>query len=68
MRCVERTALDAVRRERQRQAKARRPKGARSSGQHAAWRPELYRARHRLLKARERLNGRSTSEFQPPLA
>jgi transposase len=51
------TALDAVRRERQREAKARRPKGVRRSGQHAAWRPELYRARHRLLKARERLSG-----------
>jgi transposase len=51
-------ALDAVRRERQRQAKARRPKGVRRSGQHAAWRPELYRARHRLLKARERLGER----------
>ena len=52
------TALDAVRRERQRQAGARKPKGVRRSGQHAAWRPELYRARHRLLKARERLTGR----------
>jgi transposase len=52
------TALDAVRRERQRQAKARRPRGVRRSGQHAAWRPELYRARHRLLKARERLTER----------
>jgi transposase len=52
------TALDAVRRERQRHAKARRPKGVRRSGQHAAWRPELYRARHRLLKARERLTSR----------
>jgi transposase len=52
------TALDAVRRERQRQAKAPRPKGVRRSGQHAAWRPELYRARHRLLKARERLTER----------
>ena len=51
-------ALDAVRRERQRQARARRPKGVRRSGQHAAWRPELYRARHRLLKARERLTSR----------
>ncbi len=51
-------ALDAVRRERQRQAKARRPKGVRRSGQHASWRPELYRARHRLLKARERLSER----------
>ena len=52
------TALDAARRERQRQAKARRPKGVRRSGQHAAWRPELYRARHRLLKASERLSER----------
>jgi transposase len=47
-----------VRRERQRQAKARRPKGVRRSGQHAAWRPELHRSRHRLLKARERLSER----------
>lgn len=51
-------ALDAVRRERQRQARARKPKGVRRSGQHAAWRPDLYRARHRLLKARERLSER----------
>jgi transposase len=51
-------ALDAVRRERQRDAKARRPKGVRRSGQHAAWCPELYRSRHRLLKARERLTER----------
>src|SRR4051812_28310456 len=42
-------ALGAVRRERQREAKARRPKAVRRSGQHATWRPELYRARHRLL-------------------
>ena len=52
------TALDAVRRELQREARARRPKGTRRSGQHVTWRPELYRARHRLLKARERLNSR----------
>ena len=50
------TALDAVRRERQRDARARRPKGVRRSGQHARWRPELYRARRRLLKAHERLS------------
>ena len=49
------TALDAVRRERQRDAARRRPKGVRRTGQHARWRPELYRARRRLLKARERL-------------
>jgi transposase len=56
--CGANAALDAVRRERQREARARRPKGVRRSGQHAAWRPELYRARHRLLKARERLSER----------
>jgi transposase len=52
------TALDAVRRERQRDAKAKRPKGTRRSGQHVRWRPELYHARHRLLKAAERLTPR----------
>jgi transposase len=52
------TALDAVRRERQRDARARHPKGTRRSGQHSTRRPELYRARHRLLKARERLGSR----------
>jgi transposase len=52
------TALDAVRRERQREAGRRRPKGARRSGHGARWRPELYRARRRLLKARERLSER----------
>jgi transposase len=49
------TALDSVRRERQRDAKAQRPKGTRRSGQYVRWRPELYQARHRLLKASERL-------------
>ncbi|MBV9536624.1 MAG: ISL3 family transposase [Solirubrobacterales bacterium] len=52
------TALDAIRRERQREARAKRPRGTRRSGQHVSWRPELYRARHRLLKARERLSDR----------
>jgi transposase len=52
------TALDAVRRERQRDARAKRPKGTRRSGQHVRWRPELYQARHRLLKASERLSAR----------
>jgi transposase len=52
------TALDSVRRERQRQAAKRRPKGARRAGHTASWRPELYHARHRLLKARERLSER----------
>jgi transposase len=48
------TALDAIRRERQREQASRRPKGARRSGKNASWRPELYRARRLLLKARER--------------
>ena len=52
------TALDAVRRERQRDARAKRPKGTRRSGQHVRWRPELYQARRRLLKASERLTER----------
>ena len=52
------TALDSIRRERQREAARRRPKGARRSGHGSTWRPELYRARHRLLKARERLTER----------
>jgi transposase len=52
------TALDSVRRERQREHARRRPKGTRRSGQSASWRPDLYRVRHRLLKARERLSQR----------
>jgi transposase len=52
------TALDSVRRERQRDAKAKRPKGTRRSGQYVRWRPELHQARHRLLKASERLTPR----------
>jgi transposase len=49
------TALDSVRRERQRERATRRPKGTRRSGHRDRWNPELYRARHRLLKASERL-------------
>ena len=52
------TALDSVRRERQRAAGRRRPKGTRRSGRQARWRPALYRSRHRLLKAAERLSER----------
>jgi transposase len=37
---------------------SRRPNGVRRSAKHAGWRPELYRSRHRLLKARERLTDR----------
>lgn len=48
------TALDTVRRERQRPARARSPKGARQGGK-AGWRQDLFHARHRLLKARDRL-------------
>jgi transposase len=48
------TALDSVRRERQRGAgRRRKPKGARRSGKGASWRQDLYRAR--LLKANEKL-------------
>jgi transposase len=49
------TALDCVRRQRQRAVGRARPQGTRRSGQQARWRPELYHARHRLLKARQRL-------------
>lgn len=52
------SALDSVRRERQREHGRRRPKGTRRSGHGARWRPELYRARHPLLKASERLTER----------
>jgi transposase len=52
------TALDSVRRERQRQHAQRRPKGVRRSGKGASWRQDLYRVRHRLLKANERLTER----------
>ena len=38
------SAVDSVRRARQREAGSRRPKGARRSGQWARWRPELYAA------------------------
>jgi transposase len=68
------TALDSVRRERQREAGRRRPKGTRRSGRGGRWRPELYRARHRLLKARERLTERERRrlcelfEHEPVLA
>jgi hypothetical protein len=37
---------------------ARRPKGVRRSGTHASWRPQLYRVRRLLPKARERLSER----------
>jgi transposase len=52
------TALDSIRRERQREHGRRRPKGTRRSGQSATWRQDLYRVRHRLLKASERLSER----------
>lgn len=52
------TALDSVRRERQRAPARRRPKGARRSGRRETWRPQLFHARHRLLRAAERLSER----------
>jgi transposase len=52
------TALDSIRRERQRQRATRRPKGTRRSGHRDRWNPELYRTRHLLLKASERLTER----------
>jgi transposase len=57
------TAVDAVRRKRQRAAGRRKPKGVRASGQGARWRPELYRARRRLLKAGERLTERERTRL-----
>lgn len=51
------TALDSVRRERQRFVRQRRRTGARQT-RGLGWRGELFHARHRLLKARERLSER----------
>jgi transposase len=68
------TALDSVRRECQREAGRRKPKGARRSGRGGTWRRDLYRSRHRLLKARERLTERERRrlcelfEHEPPIA
>jgi transposase len=57
------TALDAVRRERQRERRTRRPKGTRRSGQHLTWRPDLYHSRHRLLRAREKLTAQQRRQL-----
>ncbi|MBV8712211.1 MAG: ISL3 family transposase, partial [Solirubrobacterales bacterium] len=57
------TALDSVRRERQREQARRTPKGTRRSGQRNRWNPTLHRARHRLLKASERLNERERRQL-----
>lgn len=62
------TALDTVRRQQQRQARARRPKGVRQTRQRGQWRPELYRARHRLMKASERLSARERRQLSELLA
>ena len=56
--CGVNTALDSIRRERQRQRATRLPKGTRRSGHRDRWNPELYRVRHLLLKASERLTER----------
>jgi transposase len=52
------TALDTVRRERQRVARSERGKGARRAGR-TVWKRELYQARHALLTGRERLSFRA---------
>jgi transposase len=49
-------ALDTVRRSRQREAGRRGPQGRRA--RRSYWRPELYRARHLLLRGHERLTER----------
>jgi transposase len=56
------TALDSVRRERQRFARTRRRTGARQT-RGTGWRAELFHARHRLLKARERLSERQRRQL-----
>jgi len=57
------TALDAVRRERQRERRTHRPKGTRRSGQHLSWRQDLFHSRHRLLRAREKLTARQRRQL-----
>jgi transposase len=57
------TALDSVRRERQRLARTgKRPEGARRAG-NVTWRQDLFHARHWLLKARERLSERQRRQL-----
>jgi transposase len=57
------TALDYVRRSRQRQARVgNHPKGARRGGA-LTWRRDLYNARRRLLKARERLTAKERQQL-----
>jgi transposase len=58
------TALDTVRRDRQRLARtSKRPKGVRRARRYASWRKDLFHARHRLLKARERLTPRQRRQL-----
>jgi len=60
---VRNTALDTVRRERQRFIRARgRPKGTRRAGK-AGWGADLFHARHRLIRARERLTERQRRQL-----
>ena len=57
------TALDYVRRARQRQARTgSHPKGARQAGA-LSWRRDLYNARRRLLTARERLTDKQRQQL-----
>lgn len=51
-------ALDSVRRERQRGARSRWRTTARKRASREGWRQDLFSARHRLLRARERLSFR----------
>jgi hypothetical protein len=46
-------------------ARSPAPNGTRDSGTAAKWRPELYRARHRLFRARERLAERARCGSEP---
>jgi transposase len=57
------TALDAVRRECQRERRTRRPKGTRRSGQHLSRRQDPFHSRHRLLRAREKLTARQRRQL-----
>jgi transposase len=60
------TAMDSVRRDRQRIARTsgRLAHGARQSGKQHNWQPELYRSRRRLLSAHERLDPSNAAKLQ----
>jgi len=60
------TAMDSVRRDRQRIARTsgRLAHGARQSGKQHNWQPDLYRSRHRLLSAEERLDPKNATKLK----